>query len=188
MNASINDGGRAGRQDVEVAARFAAAAQAADRSNVGVGSVLAQAATSAAAVSCASGISRRPARRCALLERLEDQRLLLRAHPLSARMRPSLAARSRSSSVRMSRLAVERAPRSWARRPAGAAGRGSSAGNSCQQFLVIPAGAGLDELADLARRGLCRCPGCRAVRAARARRPVAEMWRRCRRRCGTREF
>ena len=82
--------------------------------------------TSAAATSCASGSSCRPACRLRSSSALRISASFFGPMPWSARTRPSAAARSRSSSVRMLELAVQHRDRLRARHPGGAADRGSS--------------------------------------------------------------
>ena len=73
---------------------------------------------------------------CALLDRLEDQRFLLRAHALERAQPARLRRRRQLVEAADVQRASRAARRSSARRPAGAAGRGCVGGNSCEQLLV----------------------------------------------------
>ena len=140
---------RAGREDVEVAAGLAAAAQAADQRDVAVGRVRAERRTSGVGGRRAlrpSAGGRRPARVPRAPCRISAS--FFSPMPLIARSRPSRAP-----------------PRG--RRASGCPARGRAAptvfgpdalqveqvedrgGNSCEQLLVVGNRAGLDELADL---------------------------------------
>ena len=109
-------------------------------------------------------------RTLAFLERLENQCFLLCPHAFEARIRPSRAARSRSSSVRILEATVQQRH-----------GLGSDAlqveqvenrrRELLEEFLVIAAVPGLDQLGNLARRDPCRCRECPADRLRRTARP-----------------
>ena len=119
----------AGREDVEVAAGFAAAPQAADRRRSRrPAHAPAEASTSAAACSCASGSRWRPACRLRSSSALRISASFFAPMPRSARMRPSRRGPLEIVERADAELAVERRHGLRARRPAGAADRGSTAG------------------------------------------------------------
>ena len=138
----------AGGEDVEVAAGLAAAAQAADRRDVGVGRVLAERGDERGGRLVRFGHQPAAGRARPLLERLQDEGLLLRAHALEA-AQPSLARRALEVVERAdAELAVEQ--RDGLRADALQAEQVEDGRRELlQQLLVIGDRAGVDELADL---------------------------------------
>ena len=163
MNASMRDGGRAGGEDVEVAARFAAAAKAAHRRDVGVRARSSRSsATSAADDVVGLGHEAPAGEALALLERLEDERLLLGAHALQ-RADAALARRALEIVERPDlQAAVEERDRLRAD-PLQAQQVQDGRRKLLQQILMIAAGAGVDELARSSPPDPFRCRRSRAV-------------------------
>ena len=122
----------------------------------------------------------------ALVERLQDQRLFLRAHALE---RADAAVGAGASPDPRASGFPDRGRawrRSWGRRPAGCSRSRIVAGNSASSSRWNSASPVCDDLADARRRGPCRCRESREARFRRAARARAGGWRRCRRSCGTR--
>ena len=176
----------AGGEEVEIAAGFAAAPQAADRRDRRLRRTLAQIVDERG-----RGVVRirqevAPGVALALLERLQDERLLFRAHA---------AQRADASVGRRALEIVERADAELAVQ------RGHGLGSDALQVEQIEDGRRklgerardgrphrpLPRSRGFARRDPCRCPESRAGPARRARRAGADGSRRCRRRCDTRE-
>ena len=172
--------------DVEIAAGVAAAPQAADRLDGGVGRALAQVGDERRGGVVRVGQQMPAGEALALVERLEDERFLLRAHARAARgsgrRRGALEiveradaelAIERRDGLRPDALQVQQVEDR--RRKLGDAARGGNARVAGLGDLADARGEVLADAGNLAQPGL--------VERRRAR---ADGWRRCRRRCGRR--